>query len=356
MIAGRKLYRFLMTTALAGLLLSGCKRTAVEPEPPAPITIRSEASYPWGAAVTPTHLANNAPYIRTARNEYDRITPENHMKMSFIHPEPGRYDWTGSDIVANFARQNGQKLHGHTLIWHQSVPDWVLNFDGDSTAWENLFRSHIQTVVAKYRGVVSSWDVVNEAFEDDGTLRNTIWLQKLGPGYIARAFQYARETDPAALLFYNDYGQEYKPAKMRAIVALATEFRRNNIPLDGLGIQMHIELRTDDAGIATALRESASTGLLVHISELDIALNINNDKNFQPNDALFAQQARKYANVVRAYRQNVPPAQRHGITTWNVGDADSWLLWYKQAPEFPLPFDVNYERKPAYQAILDALN
>lgn len=340
---------------LFGLLgwLPGCTRTNLAQ--PTPVVLRTAASFPVGAAMNPNLLNSNPTYRQTAAREYGRVTAENHLKMTLVHPDADRYDWTGADALLTFAGQNGQRIHGHTLVWHRQVPDWVTNFQGDSAAWEGLLRTHIQTVVGHYRGRLVSWDVVNEAFNDDGTLRQTLWLTHLGPDYIARAFGYAREADPGARLFYNDYGQEYAPKKLAAILAMAADFRRRGIPLDGLGLQMHININTSQAGIADALRQATGTGLLVHVSELDVALNPTRQTPFAPTDAQLQQQRQLFSYVVRTYRTTVPAAQQHGITTWNIGDADSWIPNYCACPDYPLPFDRTYQKKPAYDGFLDGL-
>jgi endo-1,4-beta-xylanase len=177
----------------------------------------------------------------------------------------------------------------------------------------------------------------------------SIWARKLGHNYVARAFQYAHEADPKALLFYNDYGHENSPAKLDAILNLVDDFKRQGIPIHGLGLQMHLSLSTPDSAIETALRRCTATGLLIHISELDIAVsNWKKNASLQYTDSLQKRQAEKFRFVAEAYRKIVPEKQRYGITFWNVGDGDSWLRSFIQSNEWPLLFDESYERKPAY--------
>jgi len=213
-------------------------------------------------------------------------------------------------------------------------------------------KTHIQTVVSHFKGKVGSWDVVNEAFEDDGTLRKSIWWQKLGPDYIARCFQYAHEADPDALLFYNDYGQEYSPAKRTAIVNMVNDLKSRGIPIHGIGLQVHTRYNMSTANLAAAISSAAQTGLKVHIAELDIAVNPNNDPALVFTPALAAAQAQQYKFIVQTYH-GIPAAQQFGITTWNVSDADSWIPPTYKRPDWPLPFDSGYRRKPAYYAILE---
>jgi endo-1,4-beta-xylanase len=314
-------------------------------------TLQSAAPFRFGAAINTTLLRNNATYRALVAKEYNSITPENVMKWGTIHPSANGYNFENGDSLVNFAAQTGKRVHGHTLVWHQSLPNWVNNFAGDSTAWENLLKTHIQTVVAHYKGKLASWDVVNEAFNDDGTLRNTIWLQHLGSNYIARCFQYARQADPDVLLFYNEYGHEYSVAKLNAVAALMGSFKANGIPVDGVGLQMHMNKNTNINSLSNAINVMAATGLKVHISELDIAMNPENNQSLTYTAAIAQAQADKYRAVMFAYLA-VPVAQRYGVTTWNVSDADTWITGTYARPDWPLPFDNNYQKKQAYYSIL----
>nr|MCU0394100.1 endo-1,4-beta-xylanase [Thermoflexibacter sp.] len=346
------------------LLNISCKKTATLTPDTAntnnnqsfvPITLQSKAKFHIGAAIDPTLLQTNTAYREIIKTEYNSITVENMMKMGSIQPNRGQFSYDKANIIVDYALQNRKRVHGHTLVWHESVPDWVKNFQGDSLAWENLFKTHIQTLVSYYKGKVTAWDVVNEAVNDNGTLRGTIWSNQLGKDYVARAFQYARQADPDVLLFYNEYGQEYSTAKLNAVIAMAEDFKKRGIPIDGLGLQMHININTSDVGIQNAINESAKTGLKIHISELDIQLNPDNQNISQPTLEMLERQKIKYRTIVKAYN-TLPANQKYGITTWNVGDADSWVRSYLKRNDFPLPFNINYQRKPAYDGILEGLD
>jgi endo-1,4-beta-xylanase len=318
--------------------------------------LKNIAPFPVGVAVGYRLMAENAAYQGVVRTEMSSLTVENAQKWSGLHPAKDRFDFTQSDFIVDWARREGKRVHGHNLLWHSYNPAWLGTFEGDSLAWENLLKTHIQTVVAHFRGRVASWDVVNEAFTDDGRLRNvepvakdgSIWRQKLGPDYIARAFRYARQADPTVLLFYNDYGQENHPAKTQAILNMVADFKRRNVPIDGLGLQFHIGVSVPDANLRSVMEQFAATGLRVHISELDIlASDWKKDSTLQYTDALQARQAAKYRFIAQTYRAVVPEAQQFGITTWNVGDGDSWIR--KQGyTDWPLLFDGTYTRKKAF--------
>ena len=327
-------------------------------------TLRSAASFPVGAAMNPDLIKNNTYYSKIAGTQYSSLTPENVMKFDWIEPQQNQFIYGDGDYLVAFAVQNHMRVHAHNLIWYTALPAWVANFQGDSLAWENIFKTHIQSVAGHFKGEVASWDVVNEAIrDDDGTLRNqdvrsgdgSIWRQHLGPDYIARAFQYAHEADSNALLFYNDYGQEYGGIKLDSIIALVTGLKTRGVPISGIGMQMHIDINTDTARITAALQKLAATGLKIHISELDISVNPGNNQSLVYTDALKQTQAAKYQFVANTYRASVPSAQQYGITTWEFSDAASWIPIYYNRPDWPLPFDSSYNKKPAFESLLMGL-
>ncbi|WP_345950865.1 endo-1,4-beta-xylanase [Mucilaginibacter sp. PAMB04274] len=356
--------KLLLLAMLSCSMVLACSKRGVttDPNPTAPVvpvvpdntTLQNSLPFPFGAAVNIGLLKTNTAYRATVVKEYSSLTAENAMKTGSLHPQQNTYDWTDADYLVDFAKQNNKRIHGHTLVWYKSLPAWITNFQGDAAAWENLLKTHIQTIVTHFKGKVASWDVVNEAFEDDGTLRNSIWLQKLGPDYIARSFQYAHEADPDALLFYNDYGHEYGPTKRTAILNLVNNLKTRGIPINGIGMQMHTRYNMTESNWLTAITTAAQTGLKVHISELDIAMNPDDNQSLTLTPALAQTQAQKYAYIVKAYNA-IPKTQQFGITTWNVSDADTWITGNYNRPDWPLPFDNNYNRKPAYQGILDGV-
>ena len=330
-------------------------------------SLQKIAPFKVGASVVVPLLKDHNLYRNTVTQQYSSITTANTLKWFIVHPSENVYDFSGGDYVSDFCIENNKRLHGHCLIWHQSNPDWLLNYIGDSLAWENLFKTHIQTLVAHYKGKAASWDVVNEAFNNDGSLRvndlfpsnnfddGSIWPKRLGPDYVARAFVYAHEADPSALLFYNDYGQEWADKKTDSIIAMVNNFKARGIPLHGLGVQMHTNITASEDGIKKALQKFAGTGLLIHISELDIGVNPSNDPALNFSKELAQRQADKYALIVQLYKQLIPAKQQYGITTWDVGDADSWLITELNRNDWPLLFDSNYKKKPAYYSFRNAL-
>jgi len=325
-------------------------------------TLQSSSSFPVGVAVGEDLLKNDMAYRAVVLNEYSSVTPENAGKIECLHPQENVFAFSGCDSIVDFAIRNRKRVHGTTLIWHDfSDLDWVRKFRGDSAAWENMFKNHIQTVVRHYKGKVKSWDVVNEPFQEDGTLRmeegvrsdgrGSIWARHLGKDYIARAFKYAHEADPDAWLFLNEFDLQYAKTqkKIDAVVRLAKDFRERGIPIHGLGMQMHVGISANNDEIASGMRQLAATGLLVHISEVSILVSDwKKDERLVFSRELQEKQSEKYQFIARAYKQSVPPDQRYGITVWGVGDANSWIMETFNLRDWPLPFDDQYRKKPAY--------
>ena len=350
--------------------MSCTKRVSSHPDP-VPVdttTLKSVAPFKVGAAIDVSLCQNDIAYRSILVKEHNSITTENALKWPTVHPAESKFDFSGGDYIAAFCVANKKRMHGHCLVWYTANPDWLNQFSGDSLAWESLFKTHIQTVVAHYKGKATGWDVVNEAFHDgDGSLRvddmdatdnfddGSIWARHLGRDYIARAFIYAHEADPDALLFYNDYGQEWGTRKTDSIIAMVSDFKKRGIPISGLGMQMHTDINASADGITVALQKLAATGLSVHISELDIGVNPSNDPSAIFTNARSQQQADKFGFIVHQYRQLVPTAQRYGITTWNVTDKDSWIVTYLNHKDWPLLFDNTYQRKAAYYSFRSAL-
>ncbi len=330
--------------------------------------LKDYSKIPVGAAISPRLLKNDSLYRKILETEFSSITAENALKWQGTHPEKDRFDFTDGDYIVDWAISKGKRVHGHVLLWHQYPPAWLRTFEGSSADFEELMKTHITTVVKHYKGKIMSWDVVNEAFDSKGLLRDketnpneswqngSVWKQKLGDNFIERAFQYAHAADPKALLFYNDYGQESKPEKNDGIIKMVMEWKKKGVPIDGIGLQMHMSINTPNAGIEKTIRDAANTGLLVHISELDVIANASKINPFDYSTEIQAKQKEKFRFVVAAYNRLVPDKQKHGITTWNVTDKDSWLLKFNKVPDYPLPFDANYQRKAAWEGFRDGLN
>lgn len=348
---------------IIGLLALSCGGGSTGPTgsnpPPPPVlpTLRDAAAahnIKIGTAADPDFLIESQ-YSAILGSEFSQLEPENQMKFGLIHPRPNTdtqpYDFGPADQLVTFAQAHNLVVRGHTFVWHNQVPDWITNGGFTAPQLSDILHDHIQTVATHYAGKVYAWDVVNEAFNDDGTVRSTIWYDTPGIGfagqnteYIEQAFNWAHTADPAAKLFYNDYSAEMMNPKSDAILAMATDFKNRGVPLDGIGFQMHVNLSFDNPTTLTSftnnLQRFAALGLELHITELDIAVNSSDASAFNA-------QAQLYGKIVTICRQQ--PACKV-IQTWGFTDKHSWISTF-----LPLPWDANYQKKPAYTSILNAL-
>lgn len=283
-------------------------------------------------------------YARLLAREFNLVVAENAMKWASLSNERGQYSFTGADALVRFARQHGQRLRGHTLIWHEQLPAWVRGGTFSREAMLAVMQEHIQAVAGHFRGQVAYWDVVNEAVSDRGGLRETPFLRAVGPDYLEHAFRFARAADPQAKLFYNDYGADGMGAKSDEIYALLKALKAKGVPIDGVGFQAHLDstFSPQQARMRENLQRFADLGLEVHITELDVQL-----KGVGSREERLEAQARVYAEVLAACR-----AVRGctAVTLWGFTDAHSW-----RAAAEPLIFDALYRPKPAYEALLRAL-
>lgn len=319
-------------------------------------TLKSSFAFPIGAAVDMDRLKGST-YNTVVAREFSSVTAESSMKFGAIHPSLNVYNFVKADAIVAFAAKNNMRVHGHTLIWAKDSvqPKWLMDFQGDEAAWDALLKSHIQTVVKHFKGKVVSWDVVNEPYADNGTLKDNIWLRKLGPEYLTKAFFYAHEADPSALLFLNDYGQEFGGKKMAAILNFVASAKKCNMPINGLGFQMHTVLRINVNGLRTNVAKAVDAGMMIHFSELDISVRYQQAKNFDLNEALEIAQAAKFKEIVQVYL-SIPKSLQFGITTWGVSDADTFMN-QGQANldhDYPLLFNKQYKPKAAYASFIAA--
>ena len=308
-----------------------------------------------GSVVDPNRLRNIPNYEQIVSTQFNSITAENIMKPESLHPSENLYNWVEADQLANYCLANSKRLHGHTLLWHQQLPQWMLNFQGSKTDWEHMMRNHITQIVQHFKGKVVSWDVINEAFNDDGTLRNSIWKENIGISYVEKAFRYAREADPDALLLYNDYSLVINPLKRKAILSFFNNLRARGVPIDGIGLQMHLfNGFPENIEISVAIDDIWKNDYLVHISELDISMNpLSQPMPSAPANEL-RRQAEKYLYTFKAY-DRIPDKYKFGITIWGVGDSDSWIRYFFSRDDHPLLFDDNYQPKPAFCKLISEL-
>jgi len=390
--------------------------TAAEPSPVLMESFRDH--FQVGAALNRSHATGSsgrrsaeqvASEIALVKRHFNQITAENDMKWQLIHPREGAdgYDFTGADAFVNFGLSNRMEVVGHTLVWHSQTPNWVFagtnppppgatnpppafaaantngpgtnrfgrgafgpgfgRYNGPRASRDELLqrmRDHIHTVVGRYKGKVKVWDVVNEALADGGpenVMRSSLWSEIIGQDFIAKAFQYAHEADPEAILRYNDYGLE-NPVKIQKLVTLIRSLQEQKVPIHAIGTQAHLNIST--AGFEQmdrSLTEIAKLGLPIHVTELDInsaqggqrttgadvAANAATTQGGLVGDA-DKKLAEAYAGVFRAFLKHRDKVKM--VTFWGVNDAVSWRAGGK-----PLLFDGSNQPKPAFDAVIHAV-
>src|SRR5436190_2851323 len=298
-----------------------------------------------GAAIK-SGLLGDGTYAGVLRRHFNYLTAEFEMKWDAIERTRGSEDFRAGDTIVAFGLGNGMQVKGHALIWHGSVPGWLSALS--PAEFRAAFEAHIRSVAEHFRGRVYAWDVVNEAVADDGSgLRDTVFRQKLGDQYIADAFRLARQADPQALLFYNDYGGEGLTQKSNRIYDLVAGLRAQGVPIDGVGMQMHITASNapSDASIASNIHRLTALGLLVNISEMDVRIRD------LPSLTKLDTQKSVYHSITAVC---VGEPRCDAITFWGFTDAHSWIDAQYGADD-PLLFDDQYAAKPAYYGVLDAL-
>lgn len=309
----------------------------------------------FGAAADPSHLGENG-YANTLGGEFSQLEPENAMKFGPIHPGPTTYNFGPPDALVSFARTHKMAVRGHTLVWYNQNPSWLTGGNFSPAQLSGFLQEHINTVVGHYAGQVYAWDVVNEAFNDNGTLRSTIWSDSPGIGlagtaYIEQALRWAHAADPKALLFYNDYSAEATNLKSDAIYKMAQDFKARGVPIDGIGMQMHFTTSVGSlSSIETNIKRITGLGLQVHITELDVRLPVDSAGNASAAD--LATQAQIYHDIV-ALCLKFPLCT--AIQTWGFTDKYSWIPGTFPGRGAALEFDTTYQGKPAYKSIQSAL-
>jgi endo-1,4-beta-xylanase len=321
--------------------------------------------FPIGVAINPPDILGNCSDL--IRSEFNALTPANAMKMGPIHPAADRYNWDPADRIVEFAGTNGMQVHGHVLCWHTQVPAWIFtDAAGDTVSKEVLLqrlKQHIFDVVTRYKGKVAAWDVVNEAIDDapGQFYRDNAWYRICGPEYIAKAFEYAHEADPQAILYYNDYNTEI-PQKRDKVFSLMKQLLDAGVPVNGLGLQGHWSIyEPSEQDLRAALDIYSGLNLKIMITELDVSIYPPEagSRALKPGEILEftrdleAKQVAMYKMCFKVFRE-----YKHvisGVTFWGLSDRQSWLNNFpvRGRTNYPLLFDRELNHKNAYWEVVN---
>ena len=310
-----------------------------------------------GAAIEADQLKSTA-HTQLLKKHFSSITAENEMKAGIIHSKENKFDFSKADKIVKFARKNNIAVRGHTLIWHNQVPDWFFEDNGKPVTKEKLkdrMKKHITRIMKRYKGKIYAWDVVNEALDPDQPdgYRKNKWYDILGEEYLELAFNYARKADPKARLFLNDFDTT-NPRKRKIIIETIKKLLAKNVPIDGIGMQMHISLTNPSIyNFESTLREISQLGLDIHITELDITIYESSKESFtEISPVVLNEQGHRVKDlfsIIKKYEKYI-----QSITFWGMADDHTWLKYYfVKREDWPLPFDTKLKAKPFYWGMVD---
>jgi endo-1,4-beta-xylanase len=332
-----------------------------------------------GAALNPAQIdGEDSCAISIVKKQFNSVTPENILKWEFIHPKPDAFAFESADRFVAFGEAHGMFIIGHPLVWHHQTPRWVFEDEnGNPVDRETLLRcmrDHIHKVAGRYRGRIGGWDVVNEAVDEDGKMRNSSWLRIIGVDFVEKAFEYVHEADPQAELYYNDYTL-YKPAKREGVIGMVKNLQARGIRIDGVGFQGHYQLDNPKIEeIEASIQAFSRLGVKVMFTELDIDVlpsvwktggadvaqnfKLQNGLNPYPTslpDSVHKKLADRYAELFALFIRHHDAISR--VTFWGVTDDNSWLNnWpVRGRTNYPLLFDRNCRPKPAFDAVVKTL-
>ncbi len=357
----------------AGLLLASCASNKITTSNEPSLKEAFKNDFLIGTALS----ANQIQEKDRKANEvivkhFNVLTAENNMKSMHIQPEWGKYDFKVADKLIEYAGKHKMPVVGHTLVWHSQMPQYAQRIKSKDSM-RVYFTNHISTVAARYDGKIQGWDVVNEALNEDGTMRKSIFLELLGEDYVTEAFRLAQKASPQSELYYNDYNNE-QPAKRAGCIALIKKIQAAGVRIDGVGIQGHWQVgKIPLKEIEESILEYAALGLKVMITELDIEVLPRNftgadvNQRMQTGDSLTLnpytkglpdsvqqQLANDYAALFNLFLQHKDKISR--ITFWGVNDGQSWLNGWpvRGRTNYPLLFDREFKPKPAFYKVMEA--
>ena len=361
---------------ICGLIcLIGCANKLVsEPSNKLSLGAHFKDLFYLGAAINENTILGLDPKSATIVNsEFNTITPENSLKWMFIQPKPNKFNFKAADKYVEMGLKNNMYIVGHALVWHAQLADFMQNIDNSAEARKHV-DNHINRLVSRYKGKIDAWDVVNEAFEEDGSLRASVFYKNMGENYIEEVFRITEKADPDADLIYNDYNL-YKPEKRAAVLKMVKNFKSNGTKINGVGVQAHWDLKSPSLEeIEQIILDIHAEGVSVSFTELDISVLPNpwemvgaevtqNFSKFEgdpkmnpyPNglpDAVQEKLAKRYQDIFNLFIKHSDKINR--VTFWGVMDKHSWLNdWpIKGRTNYPLLFDRDYQPKVAYERLL----
>ncbi|MBK8674635.1 MAG: endo-1,4-beta-xylanase [Bacteroidetes bacterium] len=321
-----------------------------------------------------TGFAERPPYFpalndEILQSEFSSITPETCLKMHTVSVDSVLFNFTEADQMVAYAKTHQMRIHGHVLLWSSSVPEWIRHVQWTEGQYERWLEFYIKTVVGRYKNDILAWDVVNEPlvpfFGTDLKAReDNFWRYHIGDDYMEKAFKWAEEASPTALLFLNEVGAEssFNVPRRKKVIEIANDLRNKGLKVDGIGLQFHlISPDIDDKLMQSIATDIAGNDYLFHISELDIQMNfpLGLKNKLTPEDATKLKQS--YNTIVYNYTKYVPKAQQYGITMWGISDTNTFCTLYinlrlkQQSEDFPHLWDANYKKKEAYFGVIDGL-
>lgn len=333
---------FLLVVVAAAWLARG--GGDAEPLPGPPLReLAKQRGIEIGTAVRGDAQKRNRAYRQLIATEFSSVTPENEMKWYAIEPERGQYEFGPADDIVERARDARQKVRGHTLVWHAQLPDWVRSLGEDDL--RQAMREHIRRVMGQYDKDVGVWDVVNEPIADSGQLRRSVFMRRLGEGFIADAFRTARVADKDAKLYLNEIGAEGINAKSNRLYEIVRGLKAAGVPIDGVGFQTHFNLDGVPGDFVANMQRFRALGLDIAITEADVGIQMPPDEN------KLRAQARIYAQIVRSCLE----VSCKSLTLWGFTDGRSWISETQAGMGAATLLDEQLKPKPAYEAVQGAL-
>jgi endo-1,4-beta-xylanase len=309
-----------------------------------PLRSLAEAKSKYIGTELTGNMVNNSTITTLAGAQFDMVTPGNEMKWDTTEPSNGNYNFGPGDGIVSFAQSHNMRVRGHNLVWHSQLPGWVNGVPRNQV--QGVMEAHITTEVNHYKGKIYAWDVINEPFNEDGSLRQDAFYNAMGTGYLADAIRTAHAADPSAVLYINDYNIEGENAKSNALYSLAQSMLAQGVPLGGIGLESHFIVGQVPSSMLANMQRFAALGLDVAVTELDDRVNL------PANSGSLQQQATDYATVIK---DCLAVTRCPGVSQWGVGDADSWIPGTFPGQGAATMYDNNYQPKPAYNSTATAL-